>query len=271
MNGTRRQRSRAEGRNFSSVALARLACLCCALQTGTGFVGHLPRGPSIAAGAPAAAAPAGQHHQRSWSSTLRTSHQREQLGQSIGSSAGESRTSNAFARSRSSVDGRSSRVASAAPVEMVGAAAAAASIARRGSTTTTTALGMAAAAGTSAAGPGLASDAPAKKLKKRGRPRKVPLVVSDVETVPKATSDAQRDIAEAASAGRAAAAAAASQDDNDAATAVRTRTTTTTAATMTVEREDVEATIREEGAPTVVTTKGFAPLEDDQDVEEEEE
>lgn len=251
MNATRRQRPRAEGRTFCSGSLARLACLCCALQRGTGFVGHLPRGPSIAAGA----AIAGRHHQQSWSSTLRTSHQREQLGKPIGSAAGEPRTSSVFARSRSSVDGRSSRVESAAPVEMVGAAAASA---RRGATTSTTALGLA-AAGTSPAGAELTSDAPVKKPKKRGRPRKVPLV-PDEEPVSKSTSDANKDIAQAASAGRAAAVAAASQDDD----AVRT-----TRAATAVKREDVEATIREEGAPTVVTTNGFAPLEDDLDVDEE--
>ena len=254
MDATRRQWPRVEGRNYSSVALVRLACLCCALQTGTGFVGHLPRGPSISAGAAAA----GRHHQRSWSSTLRISHQREQLGKDIDTVVGEPRTSNAFARPRSSVDRRSSRVESAARVEMVGTAVAAS--ARRGATTSTTALALAAAR-TSTAGAELKRDAPAKKPKKRGRPRKVPLVVPDAEVVPKATSDAQKDVAEAASTGRAAAAAAASQDDDAAPT-----TTSTT-----VKREDVEATIREEGAPTVVTTKGFAPLEDDLDAEEEEE
>ena len=140
---------------------------------------------------------------------------------------------------------------------MVGAAAASA---RRGATTSTTALGLA-AAGTSPAGAELTSDAPVKKPKKRGRPRKVPLV-PDEEPVSKSTSDANKDIAQAASAGRAAAVAAASQDDD----AVRT-----TRAATAVKREDVEATIREEGAPTVVTTNGFAPLEDDLDVDEEEE
>lgn len=260
MDAVRRQRPRAEGRHFASVALARLACLlCCALlQTGTGFVGHLPRGPSTAA-ARAAAAP-GRHHQRSWSSTSRTSHQREKLRQSIVSSAGEPRTSNTFARFRSSVDVRSNRVESAL-VEMVGAAAT--SSARRGSSSTSLAA--------STAGPELASDAPAKMPKKRGRPRKVPLVEPDDEVVPNAMSNAQKDIAEAATAGRAAAAAAASQDD----AAVRTSTTASTTAAAVVEREDVEASIREEGAPTVVTSKGFVPLEDDldggDDEEEEEE
>lgn len=253
MNATRRQRHRAEGRNLCSGSLARLACLCCALQRGTGFVGHLPRGPSIAA----SAAAAGRHHQQSWSSTLRTSHQREQLGTAVGSAAGEPRTSSVFARSRSSLDGRSNRVEPAAPAEMVGAAAASA---RRGATTSTTALALA-AAGTSPAGAELASDAPAKKPKKRGRPRKVPLV-PDAEPVSKSTSDVNKEIAEAATAGRAAAVAAAGQDDD----AVRT-----TRETAAVKREDVEATIREEGAPTVVTTNGFVPLEDDLDADEDEE
>lgn len=253
MDAARQQRPRAEGRRFAGVALARLACLlCCAfLQTGTGFVGHLPRGPSIAAAGAAAAG--GRHHRRPWSSASRTSHQREHLRQSAASAAGEPRTSNSFARSRPSlsvVDGRSSRVESAL-VEMVGAAAA--TSARRGSTSTSLAA--------RAAGPELASDAPAKKPKKRGRPRKVPLVEPDDEPVPTAMLDAQKDMAEAASAGRAAATAAASQDD-----AVRTSTTASA-----VEREDVEASIREEGAPTVVTREGFAPLEDDLDGDDDDE
>ena len=140
---------------------------------------------------------------------------------------------------------------------MVGAAAT--SSARRGSSSTSLAA--------SAAGPELASDTPAKKPKKRGRPRKVPLVEPDDEVVPNAMSNAQKDIAEAASAGRAAAAAAASQDDAP----VRTSTTASTTAAAVVEREDVEASIREEGAPTVVTSKGFVPLEDDLDGGDDEE
>lgn len=180
--------------------------------------------------------------------------------------------------------GISNRAESATNIEMVGAAA----TASRGSTT---ALGAAASGGSSGGGTELTNDAPPSKPKRRGRPPKALLSAKDSKA--KAIEAKKMAARSAAAALKEEAAAVAAPEageapppsaETSAATAAASTATATELETVAVneagdgsdddnaraaQREAVEASIREDGAPTVVTSAGFAPMEDEPDHDDE--
>ncbi|CAM9617302.1 unnamed protein product, partial [Scytosiphon promiscuus] len=257
----RRQRPRNKRRRCGScVTFPLLACLGGLVQTGTGFVGHVPGAPGIAAARSAAAA---YRHRRSWptaapAGAASAGPKREQSRRPCGTIPGERGALFASCRQQqhphpSSTSGAKSPRARA---EMVGGPATAVDATRRRSTTTAL---HAAADGSGAAGKGVSGSAGSLKIaedtkprRRRGPGRKTLAAARDVARVPEATKAASHAIAQAASAGRAAAVEAMEREeaDREALNALAGE-----------QRRELQASIAEGRGPTVlVSREGFDPL-----------
>jgi len=251
MTANRRQRNRTERiRLGRSGALPLMVCIGCVVQTGTGFVGHVPRPPSTAA----ATWPAAVHH-RSWPSS-----QPEPRDRHTPRRQGRAEPGDALAAARGSLapPHRESSRRGDESVQMVGRAfeaAAGRGIGRR----PTTALAAAAdrrsgGGGSSGAKVEVAGDKPRRR---RGPGRKtLAAAARNGSPVPEATKAASYAIAQAASAGRAAAVEAMEREeaDREALNALAGE-----------QREELRASIAEGRGPTVLVSKqGFEPVEQQQ-------
>ncbi|CAN0088724.1 unnamed protein product, partial [Ectocarpus sp. 13 AM-2016] len=249
MAASRRQRTRDERRLKQALPL--LACFGCLAQTGTGFVGHVPRTPNIFTTTTATATSLHQHDRRSWGTTTAAAG-RPSSGwrlQGRARAGGVSAATDAAgSAARGSLFG-ARRPPPSSTSKIVGGGAAG----RRSTLAiSATAADSTSSSSTSSSGGGV-EVAPEKPRRRRGLGRKTLAAAAKRSRtpVPESTKVASYEIAQAASAGRQAAIEAMEREEAD---------RNALDALAGEQRKELQASVARGDGPTVlVSREGFVP------------